>query len=884
MRVRAGPSTQVTAAGAAWEYLAGSTDLVGLVEAAPPHRLIYLNATAERYAAGPGPLMLGRPLSEAFARAASGPLVGLVSAAAEGGPQRLRGARTRPGSTWNLDAIPVGDAILLIGRPLPTGAAAQQRLEMLLASSDSIWQNDDITSLADAIVTSAAELLPGYACSLALLDDESEEGGGRLAIVAGSEEWLCVGTTVPLTGSLSGRALAELAPVEDAAAQADAEHRSALVAAGVRRMRVVPLLPSRPLPSGRVALGVLSFMSTAAQPFDEDDRRLMAEFGKRASVAIDRAKLAERERVNAERLRIAFDAALALSASLSPEDVATELLKTVVTSLDSDRATLSMVGEDTVTIEATYSPDGESAAWIGRSYALDYIAGQPLVKRALETRLPVFGGPLAADAAAPEFRAQLQTSRYTATLPLLRGEKVEGLLVVSRKAEPPFNSSDLVTLNLIGHAAMLAMSNARLHSEALAANENAEQLAATLQLGIETAFELGEELELHDVSRRLLRRALEVADADRGVLLDVEGDDAVVVDAMGRDGADLQASPGGRTPVDDQPLISLALKTGVAQQAAEVAIDRLPDPYREDIRRLRAFASVPLRFGGIATGVLNLSRYRSESFTTQQLTALTLIGQVAALAIRNAHLFKELREASASKSDFLNMAAHELRTPISVLRGYLSLLTDATLGAVPERWQEPLEILTARAADLNRITEELLLAARVQAGSLGAQRVVFDVVDVVRAAVDDGQAAAGLAGGRVTVTSVPGPLPVFADPVQVRRIVDNLINNAITYSDDAPQVRVGVRQKGDVAVVAVRDRGRGIPDGKRESIFDQFVRVADPGRNQRPGTGLGLYVARALARANGGTLRLVRTTVGQGSEFGLELPIEAGQSPLEDGR
>jgi hypothetical protein len=140
---------------------------------------------------------------------------------------------------------------------MDTPTVSRQRLEILLASTDRIWLNADPRSLAQAIVDSGARRIPGIACSLSVLRSAEWQA---LEILARSEDWSCVGTTVPLQGSLSGQAIGSREAIEASTAVADEAHQDALQGAGVGVMRVVPLLPSEPLPDGRVAIGVLSFM------------------------------------------------------------------------------------------------------------------------------------------------------------------------------------------------------------------------------------------------------------------------------------------------------------------------------------------------------------------------------------------------------------------------------------------------------------------------------------------------------------------------------------------------------------------------------------------------------------------------------------------------
>lgn len=854
---------------AAMELFERSAELFGIVERAEPYRVLYVNSAAANYAASSVKSVTGLPLTDVFTRAASGPLIEVVRAAAGGRAKSLRGVETRPGVYWNLDAVASDDLILISARPLERSEVGHQRLETLLASTDAIWRNRDASSVARAIVQSAVQLLPGVECTLSVI---AHAAAPELEIVAGSADWACVGTRVPLANSYSGKALNRGVSVEGAPEHADESHRGPLFDAGVRVMRVVPLVPTDVLPDGRAWLGALSFMNLARETFDEDERRLMDEFGKRASIALERAELVQAERLNAERHRVAYDSALALSSTLSPEKVIEQLLERVVTSIGAERVTLSTIDDDVIKIEATYAREGGTSTWIGRSYGLDWINAQPLVKQAIETRAPVIGGQLDAAAAAPEFQRHLAVARHTANVPLVRGETVSGLLVVSRFADQRFSDDDVATLSLIGHAAILSLHNARLHDQTVDAKDRAQVLAHSLEATTETAVELVQQLEVPDVTDRLLRRALEVAGAQRAVLLSVEEDEVVVLRGMSTNEIDV-VRPGERMRLDELALVRAAFETGAAQQAPEIPLDRLPAEYRSQLERLRWFASVPLRLGEQSTGVLNLSRASAAPFSDEQLQALTLLGQVAALALRNASLFDELREANSAKTDFLNMAAHELRSPISVLRGYVSMLGGGTFGDPPAGWESPLQILESKIEELTKLSDELILAARLQSSASTSRRERIDLVAVVRDAVDGAQPAAMLRGGSVAIDAAVRGISVDADATQIRRVIDNLLINAITYCAGSPQVSVRVGRTDRAATVSVVDNGRGIPKDKWDLVFEQFARIDHPEDRPGQGTGLGLYLARGLARLNGGDVRLVRSQPGAGSEFVLELPV-----------
>jgi signal transduction histidine kinase len=268
--------------------------------------------------------------------------------------------------------------------------------------------------------------------------------------------------------------------------------------------------------------------------------------------------------------------------------------------------------------------------------------------------------------------------------------------------------------------------------------------------------------------------------------------------------------------------------------------------------------------------VLTLGRRQGDSFGPEDIATLQLLGGVAALALRNAWLFSEAQEAGRTKSEFLNMGAHELRTPLTVIGGYLSMLRDGAFGPMPAGWRHPVDMLTTKTSELTALVEDLLLASRMETGRLPLRRRRIDLRAAAKEAVDRAQVRARMHGGRVELRLPESAVEIEADADDVGHILDALIANAITYSPDAPEVTVTVEPWPRVRI-AVQDRGRGIPDHERERIFERFYRVDDPDFLYQAGTGLGLYIARELARRHGGNVFLEWSRPGQGSRFVLEL-------------
>jgi len=244
-------------------------------------------------------------------------------------------------------------------------------------------------------------------------------------------------------------------------------------------------------------------------------------------------------------------------------------------------------------------------------------------------------------------------------------------------------------------------------------------------------------------------------------------------------------------------------------------------------------------------------------------------------------LYASAQESSRSKSEFLNMAAHELRTPLSVVSGYLALLAEGSLGDPPTGWKLPLEMLNTKTTELNRIVDDLLMASRMDVNSLPERVSLFDLQHSIRGALVRAEPRVQLLGATLTLDAVPEPVIVEADAEHIGRILDNLINNALTYCVGKPEITIRLSDP-DEPAISVIDNGVGIPPSKRELVFERFVRLDDAQIGPVPGTGLGLYISRELARRHRGSLVVAESEPGKGSRLLLRLPpAEPAEDPAK---
>ena len=403
----------------------------------------------------------------------------------------------------------------------------------------------------------------------------------------------------------------------------------------------------------------------------------------------------------------------------------------------------------------------------------------------------------------------------------------------------------------------------------------AERAAAERRrIGLAIAEAMATETDLMPVVDQLLAGVLEALNADRVVLLRLVKDGYIVERGVDRD-ARQPANVGSIYPLASvvagtQEIVREAVEKRTAVVAGGYTVIGI-DRELERHAGLEQSVVMPLTRAGSVDRVLIVGRRSEQRFLQSDVEQLRELGAIAALLIRNAGLLAESESTSQAKSNFINLAAHELGTPISVIRGYADMLGDESLGPLTSRQRLPVDTIRKASSELSERVGQLLLASRLASvqhdGPQDDART--DLVEGVRDAISRATDRARLIGATIESQTPSSPVLAQAAPRDVAIILDNLLNNAMTYSHAPARVSIEV-DDGDSPEVRVTDNGIGIPDEDREHIFDQFFRVDDSDFGYPAGTGLGLYISRRLAERNGGQLFVERSDKA-GSVFTLRL-------------
>lgn len=238
---------------------------------------------------------------------------------------------------------------------------------------------------------------------------------------------------------------------------------------------------------------------------------------------------------------------------------------------------------------------------------------------------------------------------------------------------------------------------------------------------------------------------------------------------------------------------------------------------------------------------------------------------------REARRYAErMAELDRLKTEFLLLASHELRAPLSIVKGYTSMIADGSLGAVDARTRAVLPIMTSKVAQIEGLIDQVLESARLEQGERPIRLARFDI----RAAVNELVQARGPADedAAFKLDFPDQAVEVLADRTDVDVIIANLFSNAIKFSPATASVACRIRGDRKMALLDVSDRGLGIAAGDQERVFQRFGRLVTSDNSHIPGYGLGLFLSRELSRRLGGDLT-VASEPGRGSTFTLSLPL-----------
>jgi len=223
----------------------------------------------------------------------------------------------------------------------------------------------------------------------------------------------------------------------------------------------------------------------------------------------------------------------------------------------------------------------------------------------------------------------------------------------------------------------------------------------------------------------------------------------------------------------------------------------------------------------------------------------------------------ERRALEKQKDEFLAIASHELKTPMTSIKGYSQLLLETFEQSENQEAVMLIEKLEGQVERLTNLIKDLLDVTSIKEGQLKLRKVKFDINQLVVNVAEQIQRTTNI---HVLTTSLKADREVWADKDRIEQVVANLLSNAVKYSPNGGKINITTKTEGDIVKVSVKDFGIGIDKQMKDKVFDRFARVTEPSTRTFPGLGLGLYIAREIIERHHGTIG-VNSNKGKGSLF-----------------
>jgi signal transduction histidine kinase len=277
---------------------------------------------------------------------------------------------------------------------------------------------------------------------------------------------------------------------------------------------------------------------------------------------------------------------------------------------------------------------------------------------------------------------------------------------------------------------------------------------------------------------------------------------------------------------------------------------------------------IPLDLGHGRGAIVITSGRLSPMFGDDELNRLGQYATSVTAGLDRVALSSKIAALERAKTDFLNIASHELRGPMTVIKGYLTMLEAGAMGELSPKAQGVLPLLISKSDEVNWMIEQMIEASRLEEGRLALKRRRADIIELTDNAIDSVRMMLG--GHELKVDFPVEPIEAEVDPDRFQIVVRNLLSNAAKYSATGTDIDVDVRRDTNKAFVSVSDHGVGIAVEDQRRLFNRFGRIETSVHVQ--GTGLGLWLSREIAIMHDGDLT-VESAPGRGSTFTLSVPL-----------
>lgn len=661
---------------------------------------------------------------------------------------------------------------------------------------------------------------------------------------------------------------------------ADSRHFSAIDSAIDFKTRSLLAVPVQI--HGRM-LGVMEAINRIdGRPFSRDDEVTLEFIASSVATAIENARLFSETQRHIEQLAGLLDASRVIN-TLDLQEILDTIAQRVGALLRVEYTSVYLADDETQQIRETASYHIGSISHVPPT---TFKYGEGTVGWTLEHRQPLRINDVTTD------NSFLYTSPRSGLLtnllaiPLLVKNEAIGVLEVANKiGENSFTGEDEGLLAAFASQAAVAIYNARLF------NETNQRLAEVSTL-YTFADQMTKVMDLDQVSQStvtILRHAINCSGCCLFLQEKVANQDTLVLKACS--GWHESAASGAEI----EYLAELAKGLITKLQPIHIHDLRVSAPPADSTIQTRSVMIVPLIVKDKLLGALAIDDQEPHAFGSSEGRLLTITAAQISTAIDNIRLYdnleqraielevalEEVQEANRLKSEFVQNVSHELRTPLTFIRAYIELILEGGLGEVSPIMREKLEFISQKTFAVIRLVEDIVSLQKVESGNLR-----FDLVSpqqLITQAIQGASASAAESHIKLVAEYAPDLPPLQVDVDRIGQIFDNLIGNAIKFSQMGSEIKIVAVLEGETIKFSVQDQGSGIPAEALPKIFDKFYQVGHPaGIRRYKGSGLGLAIVKQIVEAHQGEVA-VESQLNQGSTFSFWLPIYKNNTTNESG-
>lgn len=444
-----------------------------------------------------------------------------------------------------------------------------------------------------------------------------------------------------------------------------------------------------------------------------------------------------------------------------------------------------------------------------------------------------------------------------------RGRVIGAVFVDNRLFSGVFNREDLALLEAFTNQAAIAIDNARLFTQT---DKELARRVEELTLFQRIDQELNKSLDLNRVLGLALDWAITLTGAESGSigLMELNEDGETALFLLSHSGSEDHQLP---TVPKNHPVLSKVLADNISVQTQGVTAEQAIDGTAMAVQ-----LAVPIKREGQVTGLITLESQNLSHFREEDVAFVERLADRAAVAIENSRLYEAIQAANAAKNEYISIVTHELRLPMTSIKGYTDLIISGMVGELNEQQNEFLQIVKRNLDRMRILIRDLSDISRIESGRMKFELEPFSLTETLDDVLDSLRESIEAREQELVLDLTDSLAEVYADQNRIGQVLTNLISNANKYTPDGGKITVRVLQNGRFARVNIIDTGIGISEDDQARLFTQFFRSDNEEVREQVGWGLGLSIVRKIVEAQGGEISC-ESELGRGSNFSFTVPL-----------